>query len=85
MQAEAALQGLELPALPSSPIPRDRPEWRSVDISFLLLYYKHPWTMDEIAARLWGCTHGYLGTGTLRGLTSEFIVNVDSRVREGLG
>lgn len=80
MAAEAREKSYELPPLVTAPLPPDRPRWRSVDVSFLLLYYKHPWNVEQIVERLYGCTHGYLGDGALgHGITSELVVNVDSR------
>lgn len=38
-------------------------------------------SVQEISRRLWDCTHGNLGDGQLPGLTSELLVNVDSRAR----
>lgn len=38
-------------------------------------------SLQMVTKELWQCTHGNLGTGKLKGVTSELLVNVDSRVR----
>ena len=65
--------------LPAAPLPADRPAWRQVNVSFLLQYYKHPWTIGDIVERLWRCTHGDRRSGKSTRVTAELIVNVDSR------
>ena len=47
---------------------------RKVNVSFLLLYYKHPDNIEKLSKSLWECTHGSLGTGQIPGVTSELLV-----------
>ena len=53
---------------------------RRVDISFLLLYFRHPDSIAHTVRGLYGCTHGSksLSTGRLANRTSELIVIADS-------
>lgn len=54
VKVEAAEKKFELP-FATAPLPRDRPLLRSVNVSFMLLYYKHP---DVIKARNAFVLHG---------------------------
>lgn len=74
-----SLAGAALPA-PALPSPRLTTPAMGRRHHRLPQYFRKPEMIRDFARRLWDCTHGDLGTGTLgAGITSELLVNVDSR------
>eukprot|EP00271_Cylindrocystis_brebissonii_P021591 TRINITY_DN7808_c0_g1_i1.p1 TRINITY_DN7808_c0_g1~~TRINITY_DN7808_c0_g1_i1.p1 ORF type:complete len:677 (-),score=82.54 TRINITY_DN7808_c0_g1_i1:456-2486(-) len=50
----------------------------TVNVTFIMQYFKHPEMVSTIVSRLYACTEGRLGKGQIPGLTSTLLVNVDS-------
>lgn len=48
-----------------------------VNVSFVVQYYKQPEVAVQLVERLYRCTRGRLGRGSVPNATSEMIVNVD--------
>ena len=68
---------------PTAPLPPNA-FTRRYNISFLLQYYKHPANFDAIVDSLYACTTGSayggpVAAGVAAGMTSELVVNGDSR------